>query len=65
MELFQNSLAPSLAVGLLVGAALTAPVWWTLRLVPLAPALAKLITAADFAVFFVFATYLLYSGLLV
>jgi formate/nitrite transporter FocA (FNT family) len=64
MGFFEDSLAASLAAGLAVGAALAVPTWWALRLANLAPGLTKLITAADFAVFFVFVTYILHSGLL-
>ncbi len=64
VEIFQDSLAASLAVGALVGLVLAAPTWAWLRLTNLKPGLQRLITGADFAVFGGATSYILHSGLL-
>jgi hypothetical protein len=64
MEIFQDSLAASLAVGAVVGLALAAPTWAGLRLTNLKPNLQRLITGVDFAVFGGATAYILHAGLL-
>jgi len=64
MEIFQNSLAASLAVGLLVGLVMAAPIWWGLGKTEIGPTLQRLVTGLDFAIVCVGMAYILHSGLL-
>ena len=64
MEIFQDSLAASLAMGLLVGIVSAAPTWWGLGKTEIGPSLQRLVTGLDFAVFGIGTAYILYFGLL-
>lgn len=64
MEIFQDSLTASLAVGAVVGFALAAPTWWLLKMTELKPSLQRVVTGLDFAIFFGFTVYILHAGLL-
>ncbi len=64
MGIFQDSMAVSLAVGVLVGLVMAAPFWWGLGKTEIGPTLQRLVTVLDFAIVCVGITYILHSGLL-
>ena len=64
MEIFQDSLAASLALALVTSVVLVAPFWWMLGMTKLQPALRHLVAGLDFLAFAGFFTYILHAGLL-